>query len=97
MGTYGKRKQNKSVAWEPMEHLRKTNVLRWNHMKTHGKHKCCIGTYGKRKEIISFVWKQIENVWKTHVVRGNLLKTIENTSTRTCLKVKHIGGTGYLL
>ena len=33
--TYGRRKENTSVAWEPMENVKKIHALRGNLMKTH--------------------------------------------------------------
>ena len=63
VGSYGKRKENTSVAWERFENTRKTVVLRGNLWKTQGgthllrgnqwtitwKHTFCAGTNEKQK------------------------------------------------
>ena len=42
-------KGNKQNAWEPIENVLKTHILRGNLLKRKGKHWFCVGTYGKRK------------------------------------------------
>ena len=65
-------------AWEPIKHVRKTNVLCGNLRKTDRKHRCCartyrefkrkrrccVGTNGKRKENIGFAWEPIRTSGK---------------------------------
>ena len=58
-----------SVAFEPIENKRKTQVLRWNRWITQGKLKCWNGTNRKHKENTGVAWGPIENARGTNVLR----------------------------
>ena len=78
VGTYRTRTENKGFAWEPMQNIKKTQVLRWNLLKRK-KNTCvtlgpientreilfCVGTYRKHKENNYDEWELIENDTKT--------------------------------
>ena len=81
VGTYGKQSENQSVAWEPIENIRETQVLRRNQWKTQGELRFCFGTYGQRNENICFVLEPIANGKKTQVLHGNLWKTQKKTTS----------------
>ena len=67
METYGKRIENKDVAWEPIENVNKTQVWCWNRWKMQNKNKQkngCVGAYRKRKENKGSAWKAKVLQWK---------------------------------
>ena len=75
VGNDWKRKENISLAWEEVEHARKTQVLRGNLWKTHGKHKCCVGTYRRRKEKTGVALEPMENTCSTWEQMENVRET----------------------
>ena len=58
---FGKRIENTCVAWELVEHVTTTYVLRGNLLETKGQLMFFVRPYGKRTENTGFYLERIEN------------------------------------